>query len=212
MIEVVERNTMTEFDPIAAAEATTERGAFSFMDRLLGRNMPKDEVVVYLDEASGYRIQSLEKRLAHTSNPEQVKALEDEILELRKLAAQSKYTFRLEAIPAEEYDALILEAQAEYPVEYDTQVNPLSNEVIRYEVENSDRQELINNKVWAAFIREIEDPSGLVDANVNVPTAAVLRKKLPLAAKDRISRKIISLRMASDWMERLQDESFFHTP
>jgi hypothetical protein len=45
-----------------------------------------------------------------------------------------------------------------------------------------------------------------------VPAAALLRKHLPLAARQRVTTKIVGLRMASDWMEQIQDEAFFHTP
>jgi DNA-binding transcriptional MerR regulator len=127
---------MNEFNPEAAAQAQSQPGVFSFVERLHGRGFPKDEVKIYLDEENAFKRNELAAKAQIEKDPKIAKKIEEEIAQLDKIIARSRYIFELHGFPPERYDKLIEEAYEEFPAEYETYVNPFSGARDKTELPN----------------------------------------------------------------------------
>lgn len=193
-----------------AEEASTE-ATFSFLDRLLNRNYPTEEVVVYLDEAAGYRIQRLEAEQAR-ANGEQANVIQKQLDFQHEKAAASRYIVHLEGISVEEYDATIDAAQAEYPLEFEEKRNPLTFATERFAVESPQREQFFRTLLWSKFIRKVVGPDGSVDSNITPDWVAAFIAHAPVIAQLRVAQAVELLRMTTDWMDTLQDDDFLAKP
>ncbi len=202
---------MTDFDASQAAQDSVQRGTFSFMDRLLGRNFPKSEIVVYLDEDTAFKRQALTEK--KTADLEEAAKIQEQIDALDAQLAGSRYVFTLTGFDPNDYDTILSEIYAEYPAEYTEDVNPYSGAKVREEKPNEDRVKLLWAKLWARSITQIEGPDHTVDNSVlDVNTAGHMRGSFPIDGRRRIDIRIQELRMASSWMDEIQDEGFLATP
>lgn len=205
-----------EFDPMEAAKAASEPGTFSFIDRLLGRNYPTSKVLVYLNEQAAFERLNLVQELNDPHSvldPEDRVRMEDEIEALDATLLNSRYVITLQGFPPEEYDELLEEVNEQYPVEYTEYTNMFSGEKIKQEVENPERTKLLLSMLWAKSIIKIEDPRGAVDeAGLDNGTAARMRGNFPIDGRRKIDIRIQELRLASSWMDEIQDEGFLATP
>lgn len=209
---------MTDIETMQAsartiAEEASKPGKFNFLDRVTGRNYPTDEVEVYLDEAAGHRMERLRDQIISTptANEEGVKLrleLEEQLEIERAAAAASRYVFHIEGIPVDEYDAVVIEAQKLYPLEYIESRNPLTMALERQPKESEDREQYFRVHIWAKYIRKIVDPDGNFDDNITPETVAVMQNHMPLVGIARVQLAIERLRMVSDWMDQIQGEDF----
>lgn len=206
----------SEFDPMEAAQAASEPGTFSFIDRLVGRNYPTSEVYLYLDEQAAYdRLHLIGELNQPTSvlTPEDRVRMEGEIAALEKTLLDGRYTVTLQGFPPEQYDEILEEVNEQYPIEYTEYTNMFSGEKVKNEVDNPERTKLLLSMLWAKSIVKIEDPHGAVDdAVLDNGTAARMRGNSPIDARRRIDIRIQELRLASAWMDEIQDEGFLATP
>lgn len=198
------------------AKEVSKPGKFSFIDRLRGRNYPTDEVVVYLDEKLGYKLLAVEQEMAgsdgHTPSFSEQKLLEEKHAELVEQLRASRYVVKLQGISNDDWDALVEEAAEQFPYEYDEIVNPFSGEKTRKVIETDERAEFFTMKLWAAFIQSITDSDGNVDDDVTVQTVKAFRGEAPFSAITRVGATIAKLRMATDWVEYIEDEDFLAKP
>lgn len=190
-----------------AREASTPE-RFSFVDRLASRDYPTEVIEIYLDEAAAYRMARLESQLSVTTDGDQANVIQEQIEYLRRKAIASRYLLHLEGISSEEYDAVVDEATAEFPLEYVDSRNPLTFKTDRTVVENPDREAFFRIHLWAKFIRKVEDAEGRIDDNIDAEWVAQLNKKAPLMALVKIQGAVELLRMTTDWMDKIQDEDF----
>lgn len=193
----------------AIAEAHLTEGNFSFLEHLASREMPTDVVDIYLDEAAGHRINKLEvDRLMKAGNDDQVAIINTQIEHEIEKAQKSHYKVHLTGITNDVYDAIIDEAEKEFPYEYTESRNPLTMKTERNVVFSEKRQTFFRVHYWAASIVKIEGPDGRVDDNITPEFAAILNAKAPVIALARIQGAIDELRMASDWMDKLAGDDF----
>lgn len=203
---------MSNATPEELASAVSQPGTFSFMERLLNRNYPKDTVEMYLDESLGYKLRQLEEKLSLTTNKDQVKALEDELFAVREGLKGGKYTLHLEGISNEKYDELIDKAAELYPHEYDESNNPFTGSKVRSIKEEPLRDEYFTDLLWSHVVRKITDPSGATNEPVTEEDARAIRKYGPREGILRVAETVDKLRMAVQWMHYIQDEDFFPKP
>lgn len=195
----------------AARERAVEAskpGNFNFLDRLVGRNYPTEEVVVYIDEAEGYEIEKIEKLLSISKDPGKRERLEAALAEHRAKAEPSRFVFHLQGISTEEYDSLVDAAEEAYPYEYREGRNPLTFEPERTVIESTERDTFFRTALWAKFIRKVEDPDGNVDDNITPAWVARVSGLLPVMASLKIAKAVEALRMTTDWMDKIQGEDF----
>lgn len=206
---------MSEINPEEIAEAASQPGTFSFVDRLLGRNYPTTSVNMYLDEQAAFDRQSLsfEAEAFKLRNKEQNLELVAKIDELDRQLNANKYVITLQGFPPEEYDALVLECEEQYPPKYEETTNPFSGEKKRTKVETEEFFQLLWSKLWAKSIVKITAPDGAVDASeLEVGTAAKVRNNFPIDARRKVDLAIQELRLTSEWIDSVQDEGFLVTP
>jgi hypothetical protein len=202
---------MSDSTPEELAQAVSKPGVFSFTERLKGRNYPQETVIICLDERAGYEIYKLEQKLSRLTDKEGVKAAEAEIARLREVVKAEIYTVHMEGISPEDYDALVDQAVAQFPYEYNEVENPFTGAKIQEVVTNDARDEYFRKLKWNAFIRKIEDHDG----NINIPdfeTIDAFTKQAPLMAQSAVLDAVDKLRMATDWMNYIQDEDFLVKP
>lgn len=205
---------MNEFNPEAAAEAQSQPGTFSFVERLQGRGFPTSKVKVYLDEANGFkRTQLAIKAESPGLKPEEKVALEKQIEELDAVIAQSRYIFELHGFDPDRYDEVIDEAYEQFPAEYEVSLNPFSGAKTKEEVDNPDRSEYLLAALWRESIKKITDANGNEDTSpLDFDTAFRMRQTFPIDGRRKIDTRIQELRLGSQWMDSIQDEGFLATP
>lgn len=190
-----------------AAEYTTEEN-FNFMDVLASRELPTEEVEIFLDEAAGMRIQKLTESLENTRDPDQLKVIEEQIDFQREKARRSRFVVHMRAITSDRYDEIIDAAAEEFPYEYKESRHPLTMAPIREIIPNEDRNTYFRTHYWASVIEKVVGPGGGEDANITPEWVGVLLAKAPLVALARIGIAAENLRMVGDWMDRLQTDDF----
>lgn len=208
----------------AAAVEASKPGKFNFIDRVVGRNYPTEEVVVYLDERAGYEIDKAWVELARADD--QIKAVgEDEVLlkdarknraqvaeqieALAEAAAQSRFVFHLEGISTREYDKVVDQAREFFPLEYRETRNPITFAPERTVIASEEREIFFRTAMWAKVIRRVVDPNGHVDDEITPEWIGQVNDLLPAMAQQAIQDGVDALRMTTDWMDRLQAEDFF---
>lgn len=209
-----------------AATNASKKGTFSFLDRVTGRNYPTDEVVVYLDEAAGYRIGEIEAELvdarelqakltkttdkaAKAEVTKEIAKLEEQLVANKAEAEKSRFVFHLEGISTDAYDQLVDEAQAQFPLEYRETRNPLTFALEREVIDNEQREIYFRTLLWSRFIKRVVDPEGNVDAEITQVWVARVMGLIPVMGQIRIQQGIEKLRMTTGWMDQIQGEDFF---
>jgi hypothetical protein len=74
--------------------------------------------------------------------------------------SESKYTFILRGISEGQRDKIFEEVGKKIPVQYTSEMNPLTGEREKSEVENPERDKLFTNMLWSAYIQKIASPTG----------------------------------------------------
>lgn len=203
---------MSEKTPEELAREGMTPKTFSFIERLQGRAYPEDDVTIYLDEKLGYKLLALHEELDAEGNAEKAKVIEGKIDQVSKELQRSKYVFHCHGISNEANDAIVDEVAESFPYEYDETTNPFTGEKTKTLIPNDDRTEAYVRKLWAACISSITDPDGAVDKEVGLETVAAFRQEGPLSGIGRVTAMLNKLRMATDWVEFLEDEDFLVKP
>jgi hypothetical protein len=203
---------MTEFDAERVANDMSKPGKFNLVERLQNRGMPTEDVDVYLDEKNGWNLLRLEEKHNEAKKKEELAEIEAAIARVKRALADSKYVFTLQGVSNERYDELIKQAEDAYPVEYEEHVNPLTAEKIKTPIDNEDRDRLFNNIFLADVITKVTDPDGGVDDEITVESVEFIKRLAPLDAIARITRLAFQMRMATAWMDSVQDEDFSPRP
>lgn len=204
---MIDTEKMSEEAKARAVEAG-KPGTFSFVDRLAGRSYPSEDVVIYLDEAAGHKIETLLEDRANQKDGEQVNLIDKQIDALREKAAHSRFVVTVQGISNEDYDAVVDAARDEFPYEYRESRHPLTMALQREIIDNPDREQYFRTHSWAKFIRKVVAPDGSVDENITPEWVGVLFNHAPLMALAKIGMAIDRVRMTVEWMDRLQDEDF----
>lgn len=207
----------------AAAENASKPGVFSFIDRVTNRNYPKDQVVAYLDEDGGYKIQAIDEerenirlRTKLFKGNETVLAelgkelakLDEQHEAIRESMADSRFVFELEGISTKLYDECVDAAQEQFPLEYRETRHPVTFALERHVIENEQREVFFRTLLWSKFIRRVTDPAGNVDENITPEWVGVVEGLLPVVAQIKIQETVHKLRMTTGWMDELQGEDF----
>lgn len=190
------------------AEEHSKPGTFSFLDRLANRNYPTEEVEIFLDEATGHKIEKLASDLANATSDEQAVIIEKQIAALSEKARDSRYIVHMEGISVEEYDATVDAAQELYPTEFKESRHPLTMALERTPVPSEERDIFFRTQLWSKYIRSVEDASGNVDNNITPEWIGVVLNRSPIIAQARIQGGVEQLRMITSWMDEIQGEDF----
>lgn len=203
--------------PEEIARESMAPGTFNFMERLRGRNMPTEEIAVYLDEDKGYKLHELGRKLngdaesgvMAATDAKVIKALNAEITKLEAELRESRYVFKLRAIPTRTYTEISEAADLMYPLEYNEVKNPFTGETKKELIVNEDRDTYYTNRLWAESIVSMTAPNGdVADDTIDLEFVAQFRAYAPLDAVMRLSEVILRLRMAVEWMDGLEHEDF----
>jgi hypothetical protein len=199
-------------DPKDIAVEQSKPGNFSLIERLQNRNLPEEDVDVYLDERLGWDLIRLEEKHADAKKDAEARALEAKIEKVRKQLQESRYVFTLRGMSSERYDEIIDEVTEQYPFEYEENVNPLTGQRTKVEIPNEDRDQLFNTLFLAETIVKVQDPDGNVDESIDAAAVELIKRLAPLDAVRRITNLATRMRMAVEWMDVIQDEDFSPKP
>lgn len=199
-------------DPQAIANDMSQRATFNFLERLQGRNLPEEDVTIYLDEKLGWDLVRLEEKYNDAKKPSETAEIEKKIERVKKQLADSAYIFTLRGMTNERYDELVDQVLEQFPYEYEEIVNPLTGIKNKIELPNEERDALFNTIFLGESLAKITAPDGAVDENITEAYAAQLKKQAPLDAIRRITELAGRMRMAVQWMDAVQDEDFSPRP
>jgi hypothetical protein len=203
---------MSNATPEELAQSVSTPTTFSFVDRLRGRNYPHDDVSLYLDEASGYRLSELNSEIANTINPDKLAKLEADYEAVRTGLAGQKYTVTLTGLSIKADEAMAKEAAEAYPFEYDEVVSPFTGEKTKVMIDSDDRNRLYTDLLWSASIIKVVDPTGAEQGALTQADVRAIREEGPREGVIRIAETIEKLKMATYWMDSIQDEDFLAKP
>lgn len=203
---------MSNATPEELAQSVSTPTTFSFIDRLRGRNYPHDDVSIYLDESLGYRLSELNAEIANTINPDKLAKLEAEYESLRAELAEQRYTITLTGLSIKADEVMAKEAAEAYPFEYDEVVSPFTGEKTKVMVDSDDRNRLYTDLLWSASITKVVDPAGAEQGALTQADARAIREEGPREGVIRIAEAIEKLKMATYWMDSIQDEDFLAKP
>jgi hypothetical protein len=192
---------------------------FNILSVLQERAYPTDEVTVYLDEETAY-LASIAEEEIKAANVAIDKDFEDEKAQdklekskqkLEKLIgkmSESKYIFTIKGIPEGRREELLIEAEKQYPIEYDENKNPFTGEVTKSEKEDRERNRLFTNMLWSENIEKITAPDGAVQEKLSPEDVKAIRASLPLASIGAINQAIEKIRAATAVFLFSVDEDF----
>lgn len=207
----------------AVATEASKQGNFNFLDRLTGRNYPTEQVGVYIDESAGYALEKVESDLENARArvklfqknekilaeiQKEISHLEEQQEAIREAAANSRFVFHLEGISTGDYDKVVDAARDAHPYEYRESRNPLTFALEREVIGTDERDTFFRTHLWAKFIRRVVDPEGNEDTNISPDWVAQVLNLLPAVGQVKIQNAIESLRMTTNWMDRIQGEDF----
>lgn len=201
---------MTDAQTIANEQS--KPGVFNLVERLQNRGMPTEDVDVYLDERLGWDLLRLEEKHNNTKNVAEAKIIEGKIKRVKEQLAESRYVFTLQGVTNEGYQAVIDRAAESFPYEYEERVNPLTAEKTKVLIENDERDTLFNTLFLAEVITKVSDPDGDEDADITPEKVTFIKNLAPLDAIRRITELAFKMRMATEWMDVIQDEDFSPRP
>lgn len=203
---------MSNQTPEELARAAGQPGVFSFVERLRGRGYPQDAVAIYLNETVGYELEKLEEEIKAAKDEVAALALEVKATELRAKILPERYVFNMHGISNREYDDVKDAVEVDFPYEYDESKNPFTGEVTRVIIPSEARDEAFTVRLWSHFIDSVEDASGAKDDSIGVEFVVEFRALAPLNAITRVAETVNKLRMATDWIDYIEDEDFFPKP
>lgn len=194
-------------DPREIAEEQSKPGKFSLLERLRGRNMPTEKMVIYLDEAGAWDRIRLAERMAEETDGDVLSKLEDEYEALTAQVKASAVTLTLRGMTNDEYDDIVAQAKKTYPVKYEKDINILTGENSIIEVPNEARENLINDLFLGATIVKAEF-DGATDEDIDAEWYHEFKGLAPLDALRRVAETAYRMRMASQWMDEIQNADF----
>ena len=100
-------------------EKKLAESTFDLRNTLADQDYPTDTVDVWLDRKIGRELAALEEKIADETDPEKLKALEEEFDQKKRKFAESKYTFHITGIPLRQKEDLQLKALEKYPFQRD---------------------------------------------------------------------------------------------
>lgn len=193
------------------AQEMSKPGKFSLIERLQGRNMPKDVVDIYLDEDAAYQRAKLLEEHAAATDPDEVKRLDAELAEIDERIRSSVAHIHMQAIDSGKYDELIEQAREQFPVEYEERQSAFSLVKEKVEIPSPEREELFTQIYLAAVIKRVE-MGGDVDDNIDADWVAQFTHVVPWDGLRRVTETAFKLRMTVQWMDEIQDEDFSPRP
>lgn len=188
---------------------------FSFADVVNGRGYPRDEVTIFMDEASAHEIKKLERSvdgvlesLDAKDRAAAVVEIEAKIKTLREKINKSRYVFKVVGLSSETKDDLYIKAREDIKPEYDHNKNFITGQVEKVEKPSPKRDRYYTNLLWQASIEQIVSPTGAVDTAPAFETVALFRSKGPESQLFKFQDALQALSVASEAFESATDDDF----
>lgn len=157
-----------------------DTNTFDLSALLSGESLPKEELVVYVNEAVAYELAKVEKELSKDPENEDLEARR---VELYEEAKKSRFVFHLTGAPRHEFLAALDELDEQYPVKYQA----------GRPVFNAERDEAQFDILWKLHIQKIVDPSGAELRDMSAEDIRALRRGVPAAVASSVMDAINAL-------------------
>lgn len=194
----------TEYDP----KADLAPGVFDIRAVLSDRKLPEDEVSFYIDEAIGYELEKLSKKIDHLAildEKDEYKRVNAELEKLSEQLSSLQYTARARGISQRRKDDILSKALSQFPYKRDLMGRDEGEQEFN-------RGNLQMTLFWAAMLYEVEDTNGNVQ-EVTPELVDYLRAELPAAAQRAINGLIEDVSGNTDWFRfAAQDADFLSKP
>jgi len=202
---------------------TKKPGVFNIVDAVKNRAYPTDAVEIFIDEDVAFHVAELNEAIERIAGDldkaglakKEVDAIlkrRDEIMadreKLIKEMGDTKYLFHLKGISEGTRQDLYDKALEKYPMEYEKNRNPFTNEQEKIEVDNVERDRYFTALLWEAYIVKIVAPDGSEQEGINLEEAEELRKSMPLASITAITEAIEKMRAATALFMMSVNEDF----
>lgn len=204
---------MSDKTPEELAAETHEPGRFSFIERLQGRAYAQDEVTIYLNEALAYDLEALKITYENTPtlSADKITFLENEIARVKEELKPDAIKFYLHGISSKQYNDIVDDAKEQFPYEYETVQNIFTGKNEKEVIQTKERTDYFLAQYWLACIDHLEDSEGNVD-ELTVESIKAIRDFAPIAAVAEIQNTLDKLRLATNWIEGIEDEDFLAKP
>ena len=199
-------------NPADIAAEMSKPGTFNLIERLQNRNMPEEDVDVYLDERLGFKLVQLEEAYNEAKTDDAANAILNKIDAVREELKASRYIFTMRGMSNETYDAIVDEVNEQIPEEFDEVTNPYTQQVVKVAKPNDERVSLYNTLFLAESLVKVTDPDGNVDDDITPEKVVLIKRLAPVDAIRMLLVLAEKMRMTAEWMEAIQDEDFSPKP
>jgi hypothetical protein len=205
--------TMDESTPEGAANAMSQPGKFSLIERLRGRNMPTDKVNLYTDEGAAYERRLIleeldgEKQAGFRADKDAIAKLEASLADVEARIKDSVAVVHMKGISSERYDELLEIARESFPTEYEEWQNPLTGQKVRAEKENEQQNDLFNSLFISESIEKVV-MGDAEDTDITPEWWIQFRGIAPLDGLRLVVEAAYKMRMTVQWMDEIQSEDF----
>lgn len=188
-------------------EDQLQQDTFNFLDVLSERSYPKDEVSIFLDEASAYKLRAVKTAFDNTEDPKKRKEIEKLVKQYQEDVKKSEYVFKLTGVSFDRIEGLIEMAKKKYPVETKTR-KTASGGLEQYEVPSEERNEYIGYLTLWIHVEAIVSPDGKVHTSPDEETIIKFLKVAPPSQVNRFTEAISRLQVSSQEFEDAIDDDF----
>lgn len=176
---------------IELAEKAQSKGVFSLADAIKGKANPSDDVEVYLDGESAYRLTKINDQLIHTLDEDIIKDLESQVGELVEKIKASKVIIHMRGI-----DQALVEKLEE-------------SVKIKYPEGSEDWWREYLCALVASNIVSVENANGEVDDHLFTTEEVVeIRNSIPSESWESIIAAMQRLTLATGYFKGLTDAGF----
>lgn len=184
-----------------------QQETFNFLDVLSERSYPKDEVSIFLDEASAYKLRAVKNALEDLEDPKKRKEVEKLVKQYQDDVKKSEYVFKLTGVSFDRMEGLIEMAKKKYPVETKTR-KTASGGLEQYEIPSTERNEYLGYLTLWIHVEAIVSPDGRVHTAPDEETIIKFLKVAPPSQVNRFTEAITRLQVSSQEFEDAIDDDF----
>jgi len=188
-------------------EELLQEETFDFLDVLTERSYPKDEVSLFLDEASAYKLRAVKAAYENSQDDKEREKLKKLMNQYRSDVKKSEYIFKLTGVSFDKIENLVEMAKKKYPVEHKTRKTG-SGGLEQYEVPSNQRAEYIGYLTLWVHVEAVVSPEGKIHTAPEEETIIKFLKIAPPSQVNRFTEAITSLQVSSREFEDAIDDDF----
>lgn len=170
---------------------------FNLSDAIKGRAYPQKDAIVYLDDESAMKLVELDELMSETTDPAELKKLEDQAKKLSEAIKNSALTFNMRGVSQDAIELVLKQLNEKYKVKGSAGT------------ENPEWMKDYITTLVGMNIVSVVDASGSVDDSVyDFDKTEEIRRNIPAAEWGKLVEMMQKLTLAGGYFDQLTDAGF----